>query len=161
MPPRLPPFRRLGREGKWTLYENPLAFPRAYTVERARFVPDDAAALETVRSPGFDARQEVVLVGDPPRATAAALGAGPGDSLREVPIVRDDPEHVALEVRSDRAAVVVLTDGRARLERHGERPPAPVLAANYLGRGVIVPAGESRVEFVYRAPGLRAGFASR
>jgi len=29
MPPRQPPFRRLGQQGKWTLYENPLAFPRA------------------------------------------------------------------------------------------------------------------------------------
>jgi hypothetical protein len=36
---------------------------------------------------------------------------------------------------------------------------APVLAANYLGRAVVVPAGESRVDFVYHAPGLPAGIA--
>jgi len=113
-----------------------------------------------VRSPAFDARQEVVLVGRPEGDDGAALGAGPGDSLREVPIVRDDPEQVALEARTDRAAAVILTDGFApgwSASVNGR--PVPVLAANYLGRGVVVPAGENRVDFVYRAPGLRAGFA--
>jgi Bacterial membrane protein YfhO len=160
MPPRLPPFRPLGREQKWTLYENPLAFPRAFTIERARFVPDDAAALDVVRAPDFDARQEVVLASTPQPDEAAALRAGPAGSLREARIVHDAAEHVTVEVRSDRPGVVVLTDPfapgwSATVNGH----PARVLAANYLGRGVLVPAGESRVEFVYRAPGLRAGFA--
>jgi Bacterial membrane protein YfhO len=111
-----------------------------------------------VGAPGFDARQEVVLVGDRRSDEAAALTAGPPDSLREAAIERDAPEDVALDVHSDRPAVLVLTDPLApgwTATVNGRT--APVLAANYLGRGVIVPAGESRVEFSYRAPGLRAG----
>ncbi len=160
LPAREPRFRPLGQEGKWTLYENPLALPRAFTIERARFVPDDAAALEVVRAAGFAARQEVVLVGSPAAGEAAALREGPADSLREARIVRDDPEHVSLQVSSDRPGVVVLTDTFApgwTATVNGR--PSPVLPANYLGRGVLVPAGESRVELVYRAPGLRTGFA--
>jgi len=158
MPVRQPPFRQIGREQKWTLYENPLAFPRAFTIDRARFVADDAAALEVVRAPGFDARQEVVLVGAPGSGDVAVLAAGPADSLRGVRIVRDAPENVAIDVRTDSPAVLVLTDPIApgwTATVNGR--PAPVLAANYLGRGVVVPMGDSHVEFTYRAPGLRAG----
>jgi len=156
MPSREPPFRPLGTYGRWTLYENPRAFPRAYTIDRARFVPDDAAALDLLITPGIDARQEVVLVGDAVRE----LGAGPADSLREARIVRDDPEHVTVEARSDLTSVVVLTDPIApgwRATVNGR--PAPVLAANQLGRAVVVPAGENRVDFVYHAPLLPAGLA--
>ncbi|MFM8412425.1 MAG: hypothetical protein ACKOCT_19365, partial [Alphaproteobacteria bacterium] len=45
MPARTPAFREVGRHGAWTLWQNPLAFPRAYTIERARFVADDDTAL--------------------------------------------------------------------------------------------------------------------
>jgi hypothetical protein len=160
MPPRQPPFRPLGSERQWTLYENPLAFPRAFTIDRARFVSDDAAALDVVRARDFDARQEVVLVGTTDPDEASALRAGPADSLREARIVRDDAEDVSIEVHSDRPTVVVLTDPFApgwSATVNGRQ--SRVLPANYLGRGVLVAPGESRVEFVYHAPGLRGGLA--
>jgi uncharacterized membrane protein YfhO len=74
--------------------------------------------------------------------------------------VRDDPEHVTGEARSDHTSVVVLTDPIApgwRATVNGR--PAPALAANQLGRAVVVPAGENRVDFVYHAPLLPAGIA--
>lgn len=160
MPIRVPPFQPLGQVQRWTLYENPGAFPRAYIIERARFAPDDATALDIVRAPGFDARREVVLVGTARPEDTAELAAGRADSLRAARILRDTAEHVALEVQSDRPAVAVLTDQIApgwSATVNGQ--PAPLLAANYLGRGVLVPAGESRVDLVFRAPGLRAGLA--
>jgi hypothetical protein len=45
-------------------------------------VPDDAAALDLLVTPGIDARQEVVLVGDADGDAVRDLGAGPADSLR-------------------------------------------------------------------------------
>lgn len=163
MPDRTPPFRMVGRHGSWALWQNPSAFPRAYTIERARFVADDDAALATVRSPAFDPRAEVVLTGDPPEGGARPLLDPPTDpsSLRAARIVRDDPERVGIEVDAERPAVLVLTDPiapgwTARVD--GE--PAQVFAANQLGRGVLVPEGRHRVEFEYRAPGLGAGLAT-
>jgi uncharacterized membrane protein YfhO len=37
--------------------------------------------------------------------------------------------------------------------------PAPIVSANYLFRGVIVPKGTSRVEFVYQPGSFRLGGA--
>ncbi|MEY4950069.1 MAG: hypothetical protein RL698_2280 [Pseudomonadota bacterium] len=158
MPVREPPFRALGTRGRWTLWNNPGAFPRAYLVERARFVADDDAALEVVRTPDFPARDEVVLVGEASGPERAGLVDGPPGTMRAARIALDAPEHVVVEASSEHPAVVVLTDpfapgwtatidGRA----------AAVLAANHLGRGVVVPPGRHRVEFRYAAPGLRTG----
>ncbi|MFM7141068.1 MAG: YfhO family protein, partial [Alphaproteobacteria bacterium] len=163
MPARTPAFREVGRHGAWTLWQNPLAFPRAYTIERARFVAEDDTALATVRSPSFDPRAEVVLTGESSAPDPGDLVTAPTttSTLREARIVRDEPEAVGIEVDVERPAVLVLTDPiapgwTARID--GE--PVTVLAANHLGRGVTVPAGRHRVDFAYRAPGLGAGLSA-
>lgn len=77
-----------------------------------------------------------------------------------VRIVADEPERVAVETTSDRLGLLVLNDAYAagwRATLDGRR--AEILRSNYLARGVWVPAGVHRVEFAYRTPGLREGWA--
>ncbi len=81
----------------------------------------------------------------------------PGGSAR---IAVDLPERVAVETTSDGPALLVLNDTfaagwTATVDGH----PAEILPANYLARGVWVGAGDHRVEFAYRTPGLREGWA--
>ncbi len=150
MPVRSPPFRPLAREKSWTLYENPLALPRAYTIARARFVSDDAAALDALAT--VDPRDEVVLV-----AQGAPVDGPPG-SLREARITVDEPERVVVEAHVDRPEIAVLTDAIAPgWTARVNDVAAELLPANHLGRGVAVPPGNVRVELTYRAPGFEPG----
>jgi hypothetical protein len=158
VPEREPPLRPLVRYGRWTLYENPAALPRAYVVGRAWVVPDERRALDVMRPPGFDPRREVVLVGD----SSEGDPLGPPDEqpqpFREVTLARDEPELVAVDVDVEHPAVLVVTDPfapgwRATIDGRG----VPLRQANHLARGVVVPAGRSHVELTYVAPGLASG----
>ncbi len=93
-------------------------------------------------------------------------GAVGGNSLagREnadhVAIRIDEPERVVIEVEIGRAGLLVLAD---RFD-HGwsvsvDGSPAVPLRANYLFRGVFVPAGKHTVVWSYRTPGLVLGAA--
>src|SRR5262249_8694214 len=143
MPVRSPPFRALTRERSWTLYENPQALPRAYTIARAHVVSDDAAALDALAT--VDPRDEVVLV------ARDAPANGPSNSLREARIVVDEPERVVVEATTDRPEIAVLTDPIAPgWTARVNGAPAEIVPANHLGRGVVVPPGDVRVELTYR-----------
>jgi hypothetical protein len=159
-PPRVPPFRRLGGGGRWSVYENPSALPRAFVVEAARFVDDDAAAMAAIVAPSFDPRRAVVLTGAASTDADAAVAARAAGGARPATIVVDDPEHVVVRAHADVASVVVLTDavapGWSAAVDGGATPLRP---ANVLGRGVVVPAGDVAVTFTYHAPGLAWGIA--
>jgi hypothetical protein len=123
--------------------------PRAYLAESVERVDEEAAFAFALRG------------GDPGRSVVEApVPAGEGPPGGDVRLARDAPEEVALLVRADRPALLVLNDAWApgwRAEVDGR--PAPILRANYLVRGVWIEAGEHRVEFRHATPGLRAGWA--
>ncbi len=147
------PLTPITTHDRWTLYGNPQAFPRAFTVGRAQAVADGDAALALLARRDFDARTTVALAGEPD-----GLPAGDPEPLRPATIVVDEPERVAVDVDVDRPSVLVLTDpiaGGWTATVGGVA--ARVIEANGLARGVVVPAGRSRVDFRYRAPGLVAG----
>lgn len=141
---------------RWTLYANPDALPRAFTVGRAEAVADGDAALAVLAHPRFDARTTVALTGD-----ATALPSGDPEPLRPATIVVDAPEHVVVDVDVVRPSVLVLTDPFAGgWTATIDGAAAPVREANGLARGVVVPAGRSRVAFRYAAAGLTAGLTA-
>ncbi len=133
------------------LLRNPRALPRAY-LATPLCVPDERAARELILSPSFQPGQQVALECPDP-----ALGAGaPGGSGApgQVGILRYEPEHVELDVKADRPAVLVLNDSwYAGWSATLDGNPAPILPANVAVRGVLVPAGAHRVVFTYRTPG--------
>jgi hypothetical protein len=141
---------------RWTLYANPRAFPRAFTVGRAQPVADGDAALALLARADFDARDTVALATD-----ATTLPSGDAEPLRPARIVEDEPERVVIDVDVARPSVLVLTDPiAAGWTATLNDVTAPVVEANGLARAVVVPAGRSRVEIRYRAPGLAAGLTA-
>jgi hypothetical protein len=143
-----------GREGR--VYANPAAFPRAFRAPEAEPAPSDLrATFERLVSPDLDLRRTVLLDG-PVDVTAT----GGTDPTADVEIVAFAPERVALRTRGERPGFVVLTDvhypgWEARVDGEAQ----PVRRANGVLRAVAVPAGESEVEFVYRARSLWLGAA--
>jgi len=156
-PARTPPFVRLETFGPYAVWQNPLALPRAYLVERARLVEDALAALT---HPGFDGQREAVVSG-PPDGDVGALADGTAAPARPARIVEDAPERVTVEFASDRPALLVLADGFApgwRVTVDGA--PRTLLQVDHLVRGVVVRPGEHRATFTYRAPGFVPGVAA-
>lgn len=144
---------------RWTLYENPSAFPRAFTVGRAQLVENGDAALAFLARRDVDPSRVVALAGAPDPALDPVL-AGAAEPLQPATIAVDEPERVVVDVDVARPSVLVLTDPIASgWSAMLNGAPARLREANGLARGVVVPAGRSRVEFTYRAPGLVPGLA--
>ncbi len=138
-----------------SIYERPSALSRAYVVHRARLSESPEGTLEILQSPDFDRRREVVLE----EVAEVDLPTGEIDSTPgHATITVDEPERVAVEVRSNGDGYLVLTDTHyPGWEAFVDGDPASIERANYLFRAVRVPAGESLVEFVYRPASLRNG----
>ncbi|WNG51035.1 YfhO family protein [Archangium minus] len=131
------------------LIQNPRTLPRAY-LAMPLCASDERSARELLLSASFQPGRQVVL--ECPAAEPS--GAPTEGELGQVSFLRYAPEHVELEVKAERPAVLVLNDAwysgwSATLD--GE--PVSLLPANVAVRGVRVPAGTHRVLFTYRTPG--------
>jgi hypothetical protein len=127
------------------------ARPRAYLAGPVTAV-DEAGALEFVASPGASAGGRSVLEGHVPDDYRPPTG--------EVVIVADEGERVEVVTTADGPALLVLNDQIAPgWTATVDGRPAQIFAANYLARGVWVDAGEHRLVFRYRTPGLLPGIA--
>ncbi len=135
---------------------NDTALPRARYVPRIEVIRDPGVLLHRLAY-GTDDLAQVAFVDTPlPDGFTGTAAAGPGTAR----IVRNEPEHVTIEVTAPARGFVVLADqfypgwqasvnGRA----------ATIHRANHVFRLVEVPSGTSRVEFHYRPASVRTGAA--
>ena len=137
------------------LYLTRRALPRARWVPRVEVVHDADALLNRLAY-GTDDLAEVGFVEEPFASgftgTAGAHGAG------KVRFVRDDPEHIVLDVDAPARGFVLLADQHAPGWRASvDGAATPIRLANYAFRAIEVPAGRSRVEFRYRPASVAIG----
>ena len=132
------------------------ALPRAYAVHRGIPVRDEEEALDQIAAPDFKPGREVILEG--PGLDPSISDRG-DDAALQIPLVRGRlNDSVGLRVNMPWPGFVVLNEaafiGWTVAVDGVERP---LLIANGIVRAVEVPAGEHRVLFKYRTPGLRVG----
>src|SRR5262249_49121323 len=125
-----------------SLYEDPQALPRAFVVGRVEVEPDPERVLERMRRVDLS----TAAVVEEPLPESSTFGGG-GQAM----IARYEPERVTVRTASDAGGLLVLTDRwfpgwQATVDGR----PAAILRTDYLYRGVVIPAGEHVVEFVYR-----------
>ncbi len=145
------------------VYENLRPMPRAWLVgqvvtqpqtevlrtiregrlsDGAPFNPTTTALLETEDFGG----REIAL---PPLGTI---------TQPDVQVTRYEPHRIELETNNPQAALLVLSEVYYRgWDARIDGQKASVYRANYVLRGLAVPGGKHRIEFVYRAPSLRTG----
>jgi hypothetical protein len=135
---------------------NPGRPGRAWVVYGARRVPNPEAALDRLLAPRFDPARQVV-VESAPRGRYPASSPHPATPAS----VRYPSASVAeIEVTLPRPGILVLADAcqpgwRARVDGAA----AEWFCANYLVRGLELPAGAHRVEYRYEPSSVRLGLA--
>ena len=144
-----------GRGGV-NVYRRAGAHPRVWTVHTV--LPVEAIRLrEAIQKTGpSQVHQAVTLVGKAP-AIPFLRPDCPADAVR---LTGYEPSRVGVTARMGCAGVLILGDtyfAGWRVTVDGQ--PAELLAAYGVVRGVVVPAGEHRVEFVYRPRSVQLGAA--
>jgi Bacterial membrane protein YfhO len=148
--------RIAGPVNEVSLFSNPNSYPRTFFAQTAFHASSPQQAMAALLDSSVDLRDRSVF--ESPRASPppVATHLAPGDACR---IIQDKPEQIVIDSQSASPRMLVLED---RMDDGWkvsiDDKPAEALTANYLFRGVFVPAGHHTVEWTYQAPGLFAGF---
>ena len=145
------------------IYEFLQPMPRASLFYAAEAAPDEKV-LERLKEPDFNPLEGVILseesLSPDSSSVVNALGSGAARPVSAANILSYESQRVRIETQTSASAILVLNDANYpgwRAFVNGQ--PAPILMADYLFRGVIVPPGHARVEFVYAATSYRLGAA--
>ncbi|NKQ36715.1 MAG: YfhO family protein [Chloroflexi bacterium] len=134
-------------EGNVVLYRNRQALPRAYIVYQAEISADAAQSLARISDPAFNFREKVILEGLPSDWQLPETDS----PLREVSIIEYRPNQISLTTSTPDEGVLVLTDSyMPGWKAYIDGQETPLYIANHAFRGIIIPAGDHQVGFVYR-----------
>jgi hypothetical protein len=120
---------------------NTNALPRIFVPLRIEVATDARERLRKLNSGEFDPR-EVAFVEEPLNLPAACHG--------RVTLTSEISSRVVLDVQMETAGLVVLADHwNEGWHAFLNGRPVPILRTNHVLRGVVVPAGKSRLDFQY------------
>ena len=163
--PSLPSTRwkRIANFGEIDLYENLQRMPRAWFTSRLRVMPA-AETLDVIKdgkfsdgSP-FDPSEIALLdIADLKSGKEIPSARVPAPQA-EVRIARYEPDRIELTTRNEQPGFLVLSEvfysgWAARVDDQ----PTPIYRTNYALRGIAVPPGAHRIQFVFRPRSLQIG----
>jgi hypothetical protein len=131
--------------GPLALIEFTGTLPRAKLYNNWEVVTNETAALARLADANWDPAQSVVLSEDAPKPTAPNSPPGKAEI-----VANPSPRRMEVQTTSDAPAMLLLNDKLdPEWRAYIDGQPAPLLHANYLMRGVHVPAGTHKVVFQY------------
>jgi hypothetical protein len=147
--------------------EDSLALPRAYLADAVEVVEDDDALIARLRSPETDLRQ-TALLSEPIQGLDGRAATSPADSAATATVRLDryTPDEIVWTVQADRPRLLVASELHypAGWTAQVDGEAAPIVRANFLARGVAVPAGEHivtmRFEPTAHALGVRVAWGA-
>ena len=141
-----------GPDGR--IYKLKNALPRAFLVPSVIVAPDQQTSLRMLVDPKFNAREAAIVIGEDAAAkTGLPLDSSAAETGARAGIVRDRLNDVEVGIETPRAAMLVLNDSwDSGWKAEVDGVPQPVLRVNYAFRGIVVPAGNHNVKFLYRPP---------
>lgn len=128
------------------LYENTSALPQAFFVHDVLLAGSDKEALEAIKSPTFKPASQAVVES----AISFIASQKSPEAAEKAQVMRPSPNQVNVKLRALSPGLLVLCDQFFPgwvAELDGK--PAKLMRANYLFRGVEIPAGEHTVVFKY------------
>lgn len=126
--------------GPFALLEFTGALPRAKLYSQWQVGTNDQETLKQLASPEFNPQQSVIVAGDTPPPSQGQPG--------NVEYASYAPKHIKLKAKSESPSILLLNDKYDpdwKVTVDGK--PAPLLRANFIMRGVHVPAGEHTIDF--------------
>lgn len=156
-------WRHLGRFEEIDVFENLRALPRAWFVRRATAQPSNevlAAIQSGYLKDGtpFDPAETVLFEKEDFGGREIVFPPIGDPTGAEVKVERYEPNRIELRTRNGQAGFLVLSEVYFRgWEAWIDGKRVPVEKVNYLFRGLAVPAGEHRIEFVFRSASFRNG----
>jgi len=151
-------WRRIGEVGKVTVLENTRMLPRAWlaTGELVATKEEELSTIRTGKLPGGAAWRplETALVEE---GTGIHFETGNGP-LGIAAVTRNEPNRVEVKTESAAPAILNLSANHYPGWRaYVDGKSVDVIRVNYNLRGVVVPAGNHLVEFVYRPKSVLLG----
>ncbi|MEM1041152.1 MAG: hypothetical protein AAGI91_00840 [Bacteroidota bacterium] len=132
--------------------ENPDVLPRAFFVEETEVVEGPEATFERLRDPSLDLRRTALLAEPLPEALAPV----PIDSAStaSVELSRFGPREIVWQVETDRPRLFVASEVYYPAGWYATLDDArvPIIRANHLLRGVVVPAGKHILTMQFDPP---------
>ncbi|EKD46385.1 MAG: hypothetical protein ACD_68C00001G0003 [uncultured bacterium] len=128
-----------------SIYQNPHFLPRAYIAYD--YLPGNASeTIKLSKDGAIDIYSQVEIDNLPDNIFAKQ----PGQSIKKAEIVKYSANEVVVKTQTDKKGILVLTDyyddgWQVQVNNKAE----PLLSANDIFRGVVVPAGESEIVFNY------------
>ncbi len=129
---------------------NPRALPRAFVPSRVETEIDDAVRLAKLGASDFDPSQ-VAFAEQPTDLPQGCIGSAE--------IVDQAPTHLIVTAHMETPGMIVISDlydAGWQAWLGGKR--VDILRTNHALRGVIVPAGESVIDFYYRPASVAWGW---
>ncbi|MGE0883450.1 MAG: YfhO family protein [Blastocatellales bacterium] len=156
---RLPDhWRKIYEHDGVLIFENQRVMPRVWLNASAEAVSQDEA-LRRIRGQSeksFDPKQFALL--EAPTDELSGLTGGELGQNDEAKIINYEPNRLLIETRTTKPVVLVVSEiNYPGWEATVDGEQATVYAADYLLRGVILPAGNHKVEMRYTAPAARSG----
>lgn len=156
---RLPDqWRKIYDYDQTQIYENQRVMPRVWLTPRAEAV-SEVEAFKRIRGQSetaFDPRKVALL-----EAAPSDLNSLNGETLGEdsfARIVSYEANRLRIETNADKAAALVLSEVNSPgWEAAVDGKPATIFTADYLLRGLVLTAGNHRIEMKYTAPAARIG----
>jgi hypothetical protein len=126
--------------------------PRVYVVYGVETVLEDPQAVERLLSPAFDLRNSALV------AQPLALPASAPRPASPATLVEHGQTRVLVEASASQPGLLVLGDlWHPGWQVTVDGQPAELLRANHVLRGVLLPAGQHRIEFRFQPSSLRNG----
>lgn len=139
---------QLNPAGNFSVVEFTGALPRVKLYNQWEVNTNGPATLARLVDPGFNP-QTTVLIGDeiapPPAANANVTGTNVAE------FISNRPKHVEVRTASAAPGLLLFNDKiDAGWKVWVDQKPAQLVRANFLARGVLVPAGEHQVTFRFQ-----------
>jgi len=153
-------FRKI-YAGEALVYEVPNVLPRAALFRSAEVLPDDAV-LARLKDQTFNPHERAIVSRDSltPDNDLSVLTGAPPAAASGARISRFESQRISMEAETPAPALLVLNDTNyPGWQAYVNGQPAKMLTANFLFRGVLVPAGKSTVEFKYQPRSFGVGSA--
>ena len=129
--------------------ENPRALPRVFIPRQVRMVRDEREVPALLAAPDFDPRET---------AYVERMESAPQDGQGTAEVVEEVPTSVRVVANMQTPGLLVLADQwNDGWRAYVDGRPTPIVRADYVLRGVVVPAGRSTILFRYAPESLRIG----